>query len=210
MDPKAYDAWYRTSRGIWFGHLEYRLISLLLQANPGQTLLDIGCGTGYFTRHFSSAGLKVTGLDPDAAMLDFASQQSKNINYLQAVAEEIPYPNKSFDYVCAITSLCFVENPVQAISEMWRVTDKKLLLGLLNKNSLLYLQKHDKAGYTSARWDSRCDIENWLHIANIEPAEITFYSAINIPSSSIVARLIEYLMPKQVLLGGFLAVCLSK
>lgn len=210
MDPKAYNAWYKTPRGIWFGHLELQLIKKLLQAQVGHTLLDVGCGTGYFTRRFASAGLKVTGLDPDASMLTFAKQQSNKIKYLAGSAEDIPFPEKYFDYVCAITSLCFVDDPIQAIKEMWRVTNGKLLLGLLNKNSLLYMQKHNKSGYKSARWDTRDDIENWLSVANIEPASVTYSSTVNIPSNNMVARTIECLIPKQALLGGFLAVCLSK
>ncbi|MBU2723835.1 class I SAM-dependent methyltransferase, partial [Acidithiobacillus ferridurans] len=47
MDAAAYDAWYDTPRGRWIGMAEFRLLSRLLQTQPGNTLLDVGCGTGW-------------------------------------------------------------------------------------------------------------------------------------------------------------------
>ena len=66
MDAATYDAWYHTPRGRWIGEVEYRLLHRMLARVPDATLLDVGCGTGYFTRRFAQdAGLRVTGLGPD-------------------------------------------------------------------------------------------------------------------------------------------------
>ncbi len=72
MDPASYDAWYATARGRWIGMAEFRLLSKLLQARRGDTLLDVGCGTGWFTRRFAEKGLLATGLDPNPDWLAFA------------------------------------------------------------------------------------------------------------------------------------------
>jgi 2-polyprenyl-3-methyl-5-hydroxy-6-metoxy-1,4-benzoquinol methylase len=57
MTAAEYDAWYRTPRGEWIGETEYRLLGKLLAARPHETLIDVGCGTGYFTRRFALEGL---------------------------------------------------------------------------------------------------------------------------------------------------------
>lgn len=210
MEATQYNAWYQTPRGIWLSELEFQLITQLLQPTAGESLLDVGCGTGHFTRCFANMGLHVTGLDPDASMLAFAEKQASNIKYLKGSATNIPLSDNSFDYTIAVTSLCFINDPIQVIKEMWRVTNKKLVLGLLNKNSLLYLQKHNKGGYTGARWDTKRSVENWFNVSSIKPTTTTYSSVINIPFNNVAARLIEYIIPKQFLYGGFLAVCLSK
>jgi hypothetical protein len=71
--PEHYDSWCRTPRGAWIGEVEFRQLVDLLRPRPGESLLDVGCGTGWFSRRFArEAGLRVTGIDPDAQWLAFA------------------------------------------------------------------------------------------------------------------------------------------
>jgi protein-L-isoaspartate O-methyltransferase len=46
MNPADYDAWYDTPRGRWIGDTEYALAARLLAPQAGDSLLDVGCGTG--------------------------------------------------------------------------------------------------------------------------------------------------------------------
>ena len=75
MTPESYDAWYHMPRGRWIADAEYRLLRDGLRASPGSSVLDVGCGTGYFTRRFAADGFVTTGIDPDAGMLRYAAAQ---------------------------------------------------------------------------------------------------------------------------------------
>ncbi len=58
-DPAAYEAWYLTPRGHWIGDREFILLQSLLSADEGSSMLDVGCGTGHFSRRFSRLGVLV-------------------------------------------------------------------------------------------------------------------------------------------------------
>ncbi|MDO8813223.1 MAG: class I SAM-dependent methyltransferase [Gallionella sp.] len=158
MQPEQYDAWYATRRGAWIGEEEYRLIVSLLAPRPSETLLDVGCGTGYFTRRFATGAAdgNVAGADIDPAMLRFAAGHSaRSIGFVAADARRLPFRDGSFDLVVSITALCFIREEKQALREMLRVARCRVVLGLLNRHSLLYLAKGRRGGrgaYRGARW----------------------------------------------------------
>jgi len=92
IDPAAYEAWYHTPRGQWIGDHEFSLMQHLLMAEEDTTLLDIGCGTGHFSRRFAQLGLSVTGIDPDPATLKFARTKGEDVRYMQGSVLELPFP----------------------------------------------------------------------------------------------------------------------
>lgn len=209
MNPREYEAWYETVRGSWMAGREFDLMIRLMNPPTGVTLLDVGCGTGHFSRRFAAAGLRVTGLDPDPAMLDYAHRLGGGVDYLRGTATALPLPDRSYDYVTAVTSLCFIADAPRALQELWRVARHAVLLGLLNRHSLLYRQKHDRGGYRDARWDTPTDVQRWTR--RLEPAPgITVRSAIFLPSGGVFARAVEAVFPNMLPWGAFLAVLLCK
>ena len=210
VDPRRYDAWYYTRRGEWIAGLEFRLMMKLLAPQQDNTLLDVGSGSGFFSRHFAAVGLKVTGLDPDTSMLDYAVAQSTDITYVHGSGTALPFEDQSFDYVTAVTSLCFIEQTGSALAEMWRVCRKSTVLGLLNRGSLLYRQKHGRGGYLGARWDNWRETRNWIEDLNPQPFRIAHRTALFVPNGGLVSRIIEFIMTDRAPIGGFLAIVLNK
>lgn len=208
MTPDEYESWYHTSRGAWIGNIEFRLLRQLLAAHRSESLIDIGCGSGYFTRRFAHEGLRATGIDPDAGMVDYSTRHRTGTDtYLMADASALPFADKSFDYAVAITSLCFIQEQRAALAEAMRVTRKRIVLGLLNRHSLLYWQKgrHGGSGaYRGAHWHTRTEVEGLLRELPVTRSQTR--SAIYLPGGGYVARAAENVIPQRVLLGGFLAV----
>lgn len=209
MNPSEYEAWYATARGSWIAGREFGLMLRLLEPPAGATLLDVGCGTGHFSRRFAAAGLRVTGLDPDPATLEYARCLGGGVDYLRSSATALPLADATYDFVTAITSLCFVADASCALREMWRVTRHAVLLGLLNRHSLLYREKREHGGYRGARWDIPADARRWARL--LEPAPlITVRSAIFLPGGGAFARAAETALPGVLPWGAFLAVVLRK
>jgi len=209
MDPAEYDAWYATARGRWIAAREFALLWDLMQPGPGESLLDVGCGTGHFSRRFAAAGLEVTGADPDRAALAYARDRGL-VRYVAADAAALPWPARSFDWVTAVTSLCFVAEPERALAEAWRVARRGVALGLLNRRSLLYVKKHGRGGYAGARWDTAAEARRWAGGLHPAPAGIRIGSAVVLSGGGRLARLAEAIVPRPMNLGAFLAAVLEK
>jgi len=81
----------------------------LLAACPleHQTVLEIGCGDGTFTRQYVRMTGKVLGIDP--AMIDLVVAKKKNrvkkASFIQGEAECLPLPSRVFDIVLFASSL---------------------------------------------------------------------------------------------------------
>jgi ubiquinone/menaquinone biosynthesis C-methylase UbiE len=110
-----------------------RLLAGLPEAH---TILEVGCGTGHFTRWFGEQGLLSVGLDSSRPMLDEAKRLG-GPSYLQGDALTLPFLSKSFDLVALITKLEFLPDPFQALAEALRVARQGLILGVLNADSRL-------------------------------------------------------------------------
>ena len=136
-----YEAWYETPEGRRADALEKALLRRLLGSFPyAQNALEVGCGTGHFTRWLSEQGLRTIGLDLSAAML-VQAQTLNGVPLVRGDAPRLPFADGAFDLVAFITTLEFLERPQEALAEALRVARQGLLLGVLNRWSLLSLQR---------------------------------------------------------------------
>lgn len=209
MTPSEYEGWYHTPRGKWIGDVEFRLVRKLLQPIPGATLLDVGCGTGYFTRRLAAeCSLDVVGLDPNVEWLAFARLHAAgNEVYCGGRAEQLPFADGSFDYAISITALCFVDDARRAVQELLRVSRRRFVIGLLHRHSALFRQKGRGGGtgaYRGAHWHTVEEIEALLR--GLPVANATIRTAIFLPSGTSFARSLEMVVPSAILGGGFIAV----
>jgi SAM-dependent methyltransferase len=207
IDAADYEAWYHTARGASIGEIEFRLLLRLLRPERGESLLDVGCGTGYFARRFAGeSGVNPVGIDPNPAWLDYARTHGTGTErYCLGRAEALPFAERSFDRTVSVTALCFIEAARRALLQILRVTRKRFAIGLLNRHSLLYLQKgrHGGSGaYRGARWHTRGEIEalfDGLPVANLR-----LETAVLLPGDGPLAHGIERLLSHRLPLGAFI------
>ena len=141
----VYESWYETKKGRYCDKLEKNLILNMLNPKSGESLLDIGCGTGHHLRWLKNFGLKLYGIDNSKAMLDTTRNNlDREIQLKLGRAEHLPYRDNEFDIATLITSLEFFEHPEGALREALRVSKNKVFLGVLNKFSFFSLKRRLK------------------------------------------------------------------
>ncbi|CAM3108014.1 methyltransferase domain-containing protein [Sporolactobacillus spathodeae] len=92
---------------------------------PGERVLDVGCGTGATACYLAeNTSTQVTGLDFHPKMVKQASERAKNakasFTVLQGSAEKIPFEMESFDWVISESVTAFTQI-AQSIPEYYRV-----------------------------------------------------------------------------------------
>jgi len=141
-----YESWYRTPQGRKYDALEKELLSALMEPAGDRRLLEIGCGTGHFTRWFRALGWRTWGLDREPGMLAWAAERSpRSIIYCRGDAEQLPFADGSFDVCALITTLESTGRPRQVLREALRVSRRGVLLGVLNAVSVLALRRRVRA-----------------------------------------------------------------
>jgi SAM-dependent methyltransferase len=97
---------------------------LLPHLEPSMRLLDVGCGPGSITIDLASHVAEVVGVDAAPVAIEAARRSAggrENVTFQIADTYQLPFPDDSFDVVCAHQVLQHLGDPVGALSEMRRV-----------------------------------------------------------------------------------------
>ncbi len=121
---ERYDSWF--DRNPFAYESEVGAIQALLP-DRGRGL-EVGVGTGRFAARL---GINV-GLEPSRAMGDLARQRGIDVHVGRA--EQMPFANRSFDFVLIVTTICFLSDVPAALRETYRVLSfgGYMLIGMLD------------------------------------------------------------------------------
>ena len=89
----------------------------LLNAQPGEEIVDLGCGTGQLTEKIAASGAKVVGLDSDRAMITQAQSNYPNIPFQVADATNFELENPA-DAIFSNAVLHWVTDAEAAVSQI--------------------------------------------------------------------------------------------
>ena len=102
----------------------YRTILAKLALEPGQSLLDVGCGAGMFASMASERRLLVSGIDASDALIAIARERTPGADFRVGDLEDLPFPGESFDAVTGFNAYQFATNPVAALSAARRAVKR--------------------------------------------------------------------------------------
>lgn len=156
------------------------------------SVLDIGCGEGMLFLNIATYinNKKCCAIDFDINEINDASKNLPFCEVKFASAYQIPYENREFELVTCTEVLEHLEEPAKALEEIYRVTDKYVLLSvpreplwrLLNIARLSYLKEFGNTPGHINHWSFRQFkkfIENYFEVIDVSKS---------IPWSIIIAK----------------------
>lgn len=136
QDATQYEKWLADEKNRAILNLETRLMTSMLRPVCGESLLDVGCGTGESIKPYLGRGINLTGLDPSPAMLEIARENlGHRVDFHRGYAEDLPFSDNAFNHVSLFLSLEFSNDPEEAVAEACRVAKDSVFIGILNKHS---------------------------------------------------------------------------
>jgi SAM-dependent methyltransferase len=88
---------------------------------PGERILDVGCGTGVASAAAHAAGAQVVGLDGAPGMIAIARRDVPGVDFRVGDFNALPFEDAAFDAVISSHALLFADDPVAALREWRRV-----------------------------------------------------------------------------------------
>jgi len=123
----------------------------------GKRVADVGTGKGRFAISFALQGAEVYALDISREMLERARRDAQTagvqVHYLQGDAENLPYPDHSFDLVVCMETIMHVPHPGKLLRELARLVrpDGQVLVSMTNKYRINALARLPETLYQRLR-----------------------------------------------------------
>lgn len=158
QNSKEYDDWF-DKHPVWFQSELDALDKVVPYAGYG---LEIGIGSGRFAEKCAIN----RGIDPSENMARIAEQRGTKT--FLAKAENMPFLSETFDFAVMITTVCFLDDILQAFRETARILKPNghFIIGMIDKDSPLgqkYQQnKEDNPFYRDAHFHSVNEITEYL------------------------------------------------
>jgi len=119
-DPQTYDRAMSSGLGAWMLRGRRQKVGEMMSGRA----LDIGFGTGLSLPHYPP-GVEIVGIDASTGMLsiarDAAARTGRSAELFAMDAENLAFPDHSFDSVAFNLCLCTIPDPARAVREAVRV-----------------------------------------------------------------------------------------
>ena len=138
-----------------------RFVQWLIELEP-ESVLDVGCGSGRLLEQIHAAGITATGLDRAGPKLD--ELRAKGLEVREGTAYELPFGDRSVDWVTLRHVPHHLEHPARAFAEALRVARTGVLIAEPSFDTSLASQR---TAIELDLWEKRQDRRGGMHHAEV-------------------------------------------
>lgn len=158
-----YDQWNLEYRGAPYEGIDAeikaradKILELIdAQCLPTGEILEIGCGTGWFTEKLSRLG-NVTAIDLSPRSIEIAKARNTGAQYIAASVLGHDFEGRQFDLIICVETLFYMEDPDLLAGTMSQLCRGDGHLALSTINKFVYERRHDVVP------PERGQIRNWM------------------------------------------------
>jgi ubiquinone/menaquinone biosynthesis C-methylase UbiE len=198
VEKQYYQEYYELERKNWWFVVRNQILMerIKKQMNPQSPLkiLNVGVATGSTSELLTQFG-EVTSIEYDQDCCDFARGKT-GLNIIQGSILELPFPDKSFDLVCAFDVIEHVEDDAKAVNELKRVCKSGGYVSVSVPAFQFLWSHHDVINHHFRRYTMAMLKEVFLKEKNGVIQYTTYFNSILFPPIA-GFRLVSELIPKK-------------
>lgn len=158
------------TRIYWDMHYEINLKMAIENTKEGDTVLDVGCGTGSMMIDLAKAGRKCCGIDPlyEVSLLAAqkkAREENADLPLIRGFSEHMPIKAGSFDAILLLSTLQHVADQKETLKELRRIMKKTgvMLISVpMSKNIFSLFKRGGKPEHFTRGYDVNLLIETLI------------------------------------------------
>ncbi len=144
-----------------------------------ETILEVGCGSGFWLNLLQRRGRKLFGLDYSLGMLRQAQSQPAPLSLVQASGTRLPYPNESFDLVYCVDAIHHFGDHRAFVAESARLLKPRGALAVLGHDPhegarYWYIYQYFDGVYETdlRRYPSAPDVARWMSAEGLQNVSV--------------------------------------
>lgn len=179
MERDYFNQYYKLEREHWWFKVREEILksqlNYYLEKNKEQTIMNVGAATGRSSEMLNNFG-KVTSIEYDKIVCDLINAKT-NLNYIHASITELPFPDNSFDVICAFDVIEHVEKDLLAIKELKRVCKKEGYIFVTVPAFNFLWSQHDLINHHFRRYNSK-QLTNLFLENSLNKVKTTYFNTL--------------------------------